>query len=446
MMIVEKNTAINFLSSHEGEFAEVKNPSYIYPPVEYYPLSQKLKSVNHLKAALMDMDGTTTTTEVLCIYSLEEVVRKMSGKLTRDEWKGVDHEQDLSHIIGNSTTKHVEYLLDKYGEMLKSLNISREFLRAAHWTLTHGMDTQRKAEVAQNLRNNNIPGAINDIRDGMSEDSLFEKYSQQINSHDFGNRVNMGIDIYYETYHRILALLKEGKSQQVRMQVFGEPLSEENMISPMPGIAVLLPLIKGWLGEEAGVLAETLIGDYEKSTGRSLTESQKKQIPGKLQKMGVAFENQPLKLGLVTSSIFYEANIVIQEVLKVVKKVIEDSSLSDKRKKIICNACDDYHQLYDAFVTASDSSEIRLKPHRDLYSIALHKTGMLPPDFDKCIGFEDSESGTVAIRAAGIGCCIAVPFAETSGHNLKAASHILKGGVPEAIIDHNLFSKNMTVS
>jgi beta-phosphoglucomutase-like phosphatase (HAD superfamily) len=70
-----------------------------------------------------------------------------------------------------------------------------------------------------------------------------------------------------------------------------------------------------------------------------------------------------------------------------------------------------------------------LKPHRDLYSIALHKLNVSQKTtLSKVIGFEDSESGTIAIRAAGIGKCIAVPFAETSGHNLDAATHICNDG------------------
>jgi beta-phosphoglucomutase-like phosphatase (HAD superfamily) len=97
-------------------------------------------------------------------------------------------------------------------------------------------------------------------------------------------------------------------------------------------------------------------------------------------------------------------------------------------------------------ITASDSSEIRLKPHRDLYSIALHRIGLGPEEFDQVIGFEDSESGTIAIRAAGVGCCVAVPFAETAGHDLSAASHIAKGGVPEAMLLEQLFLRPEALS
>jgi len=430
-MIVQKETVIKTIQSHQGEFAEVKNPSYVYPPVEYYPLARPLKKVSELKAALMDMDGTTTTTEVLCIYSLEMMVRRMSGLFNTEQWQGVNHR--------GGTTKHVEYLLHKYGRLLNQNHIAQEFLLAAHWTLAHGMDEQRKAEVIHNLRKLNLNGVIGEIHKGITGEELIERYGSKITELSFAMQVNLGIDIYYETYHRILAKLKQGKSREVRLQVFGDAESDENLISPMPGIPFLIPLFKGWLGEEAGGMVNELFFEYEAATGKNLTIPQKQELAQKITEMGIAFEKQPVKLGLVTSSIFYEADIVIREVLGVMKTVIQRSSLSSARKEKILKAYEDYHNVYDAFVTATDSSEIRLKPHRDLYSIALHRAGLMPEDFDKVIGFEDSQSGTVAIRAAGIGCCIAVPFAETQSHDLSAATHILPGGVPEAVIDYNLF-------
>ncbi len=438
-MITTKDTAIKTLESHKGEFAEVKNPSYVYPPVEYYPLATPLKSVADLKAALMDMDGTTTTTEVLCIYALDRMVRRMSGLLSQQQWEGVNHEKDLPYIIGNSTTKHVEYLLTQYGKLLRKEEIAREFIRSARWTLTYGRDAQRKVEVVQNIKKLNLHEMLTAIEDGATNEELIGRFEDKVTFSGFHTTVNLGIDIYYETYHRILALLKEGKGAEVRIQVFGKADADENLVSPMPGIPVLIPLMKGWLGEEVGLMAETLFADYEKSTGKNLDAARRQLLTKELAKLGVQFEKSPVKLGLVTSSIFYEADIVIQEVLQVMKQVIENSLLSAERKEKILNAYTDYHNVYDAFVTASDSSEIRLKPHRDLYSIALHKTGLMPRDFDKVIGFEDSQSGTVAMRAAGIGCCIAVPFAQTLSHDLRAATHVLPGGVPEALLDYGLF-------
>ena len=95
--------------------------------------------------------------------------------------------------------------------------------------------------------------------------------------------------------------------------------------------------------------------------------------------------------------------------------------------------------FYDAVITATDSSEIRLKPHRDLYSIALHELGVYPEDFDRVAGFEDSESGTIAIRAAGIGLSCALPFAMTRGHHFQAATQVCPGGLPQVMLEKGLF-------
>ncbi|HSL89263.1 MAG TPA: hypothetical protein VK870_08175, partial [Ignavibacteriaceae bacterium] len=135
----------------------------------------------------------------------------------------------------------------------------------------------------------------------------------------------------------------------------------------------------------------------------------------------------------------YEADIVLREVFKIIyTKLDKMISESDEKTKLL-KRFNNYRNYYDAIVTASDSNEIRLKPHRDLYSIALYKLNVPREKFTQVVGFEDSESGTIAIRAAGIGLSIAVPFAETSGHNLKAATYICKSGLPEVILKHNLF-------
>lgn len=438
-MLVNIDKVIQTMQNHKGLFAEVVNPAYIYPPLEYYPLAWPLTKVTALRAALMDMDGTTTTTEVLCIYALENMVRRMAGKLRKTDWEGVDHVKDLPNIIGNSTTKHVEYLINKYGYLIGNKNIASEFLYAAQWTLLHGNDRQRQAEVVQNLKKQQVAPAIDDIHSGMTAENLVSKWADQICTTDFNTRVSLGIDIYYETYHRILTLLKEGKSSEVRKMVSGRGDSDENLISPMPGITLLIPLLKGWLGNEAGYLADQTIWHYEKHSGKNFSNQEKNDLVLKINRLGMFFEKNPVKLGLVTSSIFYEADIVIREIMKVLSHDIALSRLGETRKKFIISQLGEYHQVYDAFVTASDSSEIRLKPHRDLYSMALHQVGIMPADFDKVVGFEDSQSGTVAIRAAGIGCCIAVPFAQTSHHNFEAATHVLYGGVPQAILEHNLF-------
>lgn len=440
-MITSIDKLLKTISQHGTTFAEVRNPGYVFPPVEYYPLAAPRKQVSRLKAALMDMDGTTTTTEILCIHSLEVMLRRMSGKPGKADWAGIDHKTDLQHIIGNSTTKHVEYLVEKYREMIVVTEVAKSFINAAVDTLTNSTDEIRKQEVIQNIRKLDIPKLIDHITAGIPEDILITHYTEAIKNLDFTTLVNLGIDIYYAVYHDILSQLKAGKSDSVRKEIVFHAGENEQLIAPMPGIPFLIPLLKGWLGSEAGLFAEGLIVEYERSSKQQITPDEKDRIRNSIIKLGEMFERAPAKIALVTSSIFFEADIVITEVLKEMAAFIKESKLSMQRKERILNAYRDYHRVYDAFVTATDSSEIRLKPHRDLYSIALHRLGINPDDFDKVIGFEDSQSGTTAIRAAGIGCCVAVPFAETAAHNLEAATHILPGGVPQAIIEYGLFLK-----
>ncbi len=220
------------------------------------------------------------------------------------------------------------------------------------------------------------------------------------------------------------------------LEIFGD--SSKQLISPMPGVFVFLSLIKGWLNDGVTKFSEVLIEDYKIKSGNIFNGNTDK-VNESLGKLSRFFKSNPLKVGVVTSSIFYEADIVMTEVFKSLTNQIDELKLSNEKNDFLKEKFSQYNNVYDSFVTASDSSEIRLKPHRDLYSIALHQLGISKSNFDKVIGFEDSESGTVSIRAAGIGLCIAVPFAQTSGHNLQAASFVCNGGLPETILDKNIF-------
>ncbi|MBE2281656.1 MAG: hypothetical protein IAE91_14815, partial [Ignavibacteriaceae bacterium] len=102
---VDNLTARSQFSSMGNEFVIVNNPSYIFPPFDIYALAPKpSKPLVEIKAVLMDMDGTTTSTEVLCLHSLEYMIRLCSGLMTIEQWQGLDHELDYPNIIGNSTT------------------------------------------------------------------------------------------------------------------------------------------------------------------------------------------------------------------------------------------------------------------------------------------------------------------------------------------------------
>lgn len=453
--IITNKEALELLDRPGREYAVVKNPEYIHPDFEIYPLALKSRgNLPELSAVLMDMDGTTTTTEELCIHSLEFMIRKMSGRLDKTHWAGLDHNSDYPHIIGNSTTKHVEFLINKYSSSFQRDEIIKSFLYAAVWTLAAGQDKQRKEEVRANLNILNVGHILADekylnltaselsdpsVKEEISE-YFFNKYQKCFKETGYSELVRIGIDVYYQRYHEILERIKKGESRQISIELFND--SEKHLIEPMPGVEVFLPLIKGWLGNNIRELYDYLTDAYMTKCGKTFDTCSREEIIENLAGLSSRFAANPLKIAIVTSSIFYEADIVIGEVFKVIRSRIEKMNLAESIKSVLKSKFENYREYYDSVVTASDSNEIRLKPHRDLYSIALNQLGIPREKFSAVAGFEDSESGTIAIRAAGIGLCIAVPFAQTTGHNFEAASFICRGGLPEVLLMNNLFLKS----
>lgn len=433
------------LMAQGKEFVAIRNPGYVFPPEEYCPLADRIEEpVDRLVAVVQDMDGSTTTTETLCLHSLETMVRRITARPTTDEWNGLDHVKDYPHVIGNSTTRHVEYLIKTYGDCIRDEALVRAMLEAAAWTFTEGADPKRREEVKTTL--DALDWTIHLASDSEWQtvstkkpfdfhaaapvlDRVAKRHATDLKVDGFNEQVRTAIDIYYYRYHEILKAIARGEGQRLA----GELTEGRPLIEPMSGVAIFQTLIKGWLGEQAGELYDLL----RESLRVDLKLPPRDEGRKRLAALGRHFAEHPLKVAVVTSSIRYEAEIVLGEVLNVVRKQIRGwpvcAELADR-----LNGLDD---LFDTIVTASDSSEIRLKPHRDLYSMALHALGIMPEDFGAVVGFEDSESGTISIRAAGIGLCVAIPFADTAGHDLSAASHILKGGLPQAILEKGLFLK-----
>lgn len=448
-----RNDAAKLLKQLSNEFVIIKNPSYIHPEYEISPLAPKLLNpAKQMIAVVMDMDGTTTTTEEICIHSLEYMVRKISGRMDKVVWTGLDHANDYPHIIGNSTTKHVEYLINTYKKFINVSELKNAFIYAALWTLIIGKDEGRKRDVTEDIINLGGKGILSEARyisligKANSEKEFLkfakfckDKYLKQLTFKSNGDIVRAAIDIYYQRYHDILSGITCGNSAKLAEEILGD--KTKHLIEPLPGVGIFLALVKGLLGEDIVKLSDLLIKQFYLKNPASDLKFNFNSIQKKLLKLSLEFERSPLKVAVVTSSIEYEANIVLSEVFKVLKDDAKKWSITAARKKKIMNLFSDYKNTYDGFVTASDSNEIRLKPHRDLYSIALHKLSVSKTDFDKVVGFEDSESGTISIRAAGIGRCVAVPFAHTSGHNLNAAAFIAEGGLPEILLKHNLFIK-----
>lgn len=428
--ILQQKAKTKVFEEEKLEYIHIKNPTYVFPPYDLVPLAPKLKALSDISAIVMDMDGTTTTTEDLCLHSLEYMIRAMSGTATKKQWAGFV-EEDYPNVIGNSTTKHVEYLIKKYENIFKIDSIAVSYALALQWTVRFSEDERRKEELLFNFNSLQCDLNENDLY-SKSHEMISEKISKKIDLSFFNQIVRIGIDIYYQRYHFILNEISSGNSKKVAYDLFGDP--SKNIIKPMAGAAFMLCLVKGLLGSNAESVLKSLIKE-ENLQFEIISTHQ-------LNNLSKYFAEHPVKLAVVTSSIKYEADIVLYEVFKLIIDQIKNFPITNENKSEILNHFADYKNFYDAIVTASDSSEIRLKPHRDLYNIALHKLNIGTEKLNEVIGFEDSESGTVAIRAAGIGLCVAVPFAETSDHNLQAASYICKGGLFEAIIKYNLFLKD----
>ena len=452
--ISESRNVLEHISSRIGtsEFTIVENPSYIYRPYDIYPMPPKILTPRkRLVAIVKDMDGTTTTTEELCVHSLEFMVGKICGKELDNGWKGIERKADLLYIVGNSTTKHVEYLVRKYESGIDIEAFRRAYFQAVLWNLIEGRDPGRREEVLANLQTLGVGGMLKEdsVRSFLDRTSFDKKegeslirallrlYPRMPRLETFGDRVRAAIDIYYMRYHEILALMAKGKGDSLSAEILGNPSA--HLIEPMPGVAIFIAAIKGWLGEHLGRFGEELRELLRLRPKCGATPDEIGEGMGLLSGLGCWLEENPLRVAIVTSSIEYEARIVLKEVFKVLHRQVTDWNIPTEKKEFILSRFSDFSKTYDGFITASDSSEIRLKPHPDLYSIALHRMGVVREDMDAVIGFEDSESGVRAIRAAGIGLCVAVPFPFTQGHDLAAAAFVLHGGLPEALLKYSLF-------
>jgi beta-phosphoglucomutase-like phosphatase (HAD superfamily) len=445
-IIVEKSEAASLLSSLSEEFAVVRNPESVFPPFELYPLPPKQRLLHRgMIAAVMDMDGTTTTTEALCLHSLETMVRRLIGADDDSKWPGLDRAKDFPHIIGNSTTKHVEYLIRTYGQRLDSESFRLRLFFALAWNFANR--PERRAEIrstgaALGIGNLLEGGLAAKVGTGSAGPEAVREAIDQVPNYDNvplrledeTQVVRAAIEIYYQEYHSILMGIAKGEGQAIATRLFGN--SDRRLIEPMKGVGYFLAMIRGLLGADAEFGFEEIAAQLS-SLGFSQVEIERNRPV--LRKLGRYFAANPVAVGLVTSSIEYEANVVLTEVFRILKEEARDWNVDERVRDAAEELFSDYRNAYGAVVTASDSCEIRLKPHRDLYSLALSRLGIGPAELDRVIGFEDSESGTVAIRAAGIPLGVALPFPETEGHSFDAASQIATGGLPEVVLLKHCF-------
>ncbi|MBN1917826.1 MAG: hypothetical protein JW889_07955 [Verrucomicrobia bacterium] len=430
------------------EVAVVRNLDYVYSPVELYPLAPRiLPPLDRVVAYAVDMDGTSTTTEPLALHALEYMVRRYTGWMSPHAWPGLDDEKDLPHVIGNSNFRHTEFLLGRYPHDEAALR--QGFIEALAWTLANMDDAQRVRDVRLDAANCGLAGLLKDAAfiettskpiaydtSAAAVEPFVARYGAAFCTPTPSALVSAALDIYYTRYHHILGQMRQGRGDELaRKLVHGSA----HLVAPMPGYAIFVALIKGWLGQDASLLFEPLRDLLLKDERAAFTPEDIDALRPRLARLGRHFEQHPAKIALVTASIAYETHAVMHEVIRLAREEAHSWPLPDARKALLDERLADYHAVFDGFVCASDAHEARLKPHRDLYGIALYQMAVAKADYPYCVGIEDTEPGIISLRAAGIGCAVALPNRDTHRQDYAMASRIVHGGLPEVILVHNAF-------
>ncbi|HEY3269154.1 MAG TPA: hypothetical protein VGM37_19760 [Armatimonadota bacterium] len=431
------------------EVAVVQNLDYVYAPYELYPLAPKVMGpLDRIAAFAVDMDGTSTTTEPLCLHALEYMVRRFTARPAPEDWSGLDPVLDYPFVVGNSNFRHTEFLVGRYGGDMKLEALRDAFFEALIWTLARMEDPHRRKDIRLTAVNCGLGpmlddpgfqeliagGAVTDDNPAELAGPLIARFGGLFQAGTDAALVGAAMDVYYHRYHLILSMVARGEGERLSRELLGG----RRLIEPMPGYAVFLALIKGWLGEGAAALAPALLAALPADHPlRDLPEA----AAASLAALGRRFAERPARIGLVTASIAFEAHATIAEIFRGMREDVATWPLPAAKVEAIRNRLADYRTVYDGFVTATDSSEARLKPHRDLFAIALYQMAIPREDYARCIGLEDSEPGIISLRAAGIGCAVALPNHDTTRQNYHAAAHTLAGGLPELILARNLLLK-----
>lgn len=424
------------LLSAGSEFAVIENPGVPFPGHDIVPLAPKRLSLEGLpEAILIDMDGTTTTTEDLCCQGMEDMVRRMGG-LDSARWPGLNVEVDYPALIGYSALKNFEYLRHTYGHLLDEQHTLRAFLEAAAWNLGPQADPAVRDSVERRFRNSSLrpvfeDARFNHLRAQVAADGdvspelltpLLESHAERLHQLLLGAPAHVGLTIYCENYHRCLSAPVGA--------------SEADGIRANPGVGIFLALVKGLLGREAGACADILVESLRRD---GLDAPDSARARALLDGLGERFQYAPPRLALVTSSSAYEAAHVLRHLFHHVIAESKTWGLSYACLDRVREAFSNPAVFYDAIVTSSDIPSTRLKPHRDPYATALQRLDIPPAALNRVAGFEDTEPGIVSLRGAGVGLAVAVPISGTRAHDFRAAAHVVQSGFPEVLLKHQCF-------
>jgi beta-phosphoglucomutase-like phosphatase (HAD superfamily) len=433
------------------EFAQVRNLDYIFSPHELYPLAPRVPPpLERIVALAVDMDGTSTTTEPLALHALEYMVRRITGRPDKSQWPGLNEQHDYPHVIGNSNFRHAEFLLERYRDAIDQAAFAGAFIEAVAWTLACMTDARRRRDVAQSVRHCGLVdlladaefgrllrgGTVDGESVGLAVVPLVRRFGPAFQPPHRSAAVAAALDIYYLRYHAILQQLDRGQGDRLARELLGD--GGRQLVEPMPGYDVFVPLVKGWLGPEVDALYEPLRAHLLEHGELGHTAAELDAFRPRLARLADRFRRSPAKLALVTASSAYEADVCMREVLRVMAQRVRDWPVPAVVRDGIAERLAGGLSVFDGFVNASDACEPRLKPHRDLYSLALFQMAVPKAEYRHCVGLEDTEPGIIALRAAGVGCAVALPNRDTHGQDYAAAVEVVRGGLPELILARNL--------
>lgn len=392
-------------------------------------------------AVFLDMDGTLTNTEPLCIQAMDTVFRE-----AWPEWPGMLPERDYRHIIGFSTQHSMDYLfrlhevaVPRYGLRRAAVAIAADWMRGPGLREgALGLATRLASIGAEGLAQcENFLRYLDGGGDAAAEAAAQALPDAVEDAHD--SCVAAGYCLYAIAYETLLWRAVSPERGEA-----GAPA-----LRALPGVDVLLALLSGIPGREAGCLAERL--DACPGAGTA----------GTLSALGALLAASPPRVALVTSSTLPEARAILGSVFKQLQRGVEEWPLDPSRRAALHARLAGPEAYFDAMATASEVDETTLKPHPALYLRAIQALGLdrvthdaqsadagtsvqasVPArrdSRDRVLAFEDTQAGIIALRAAGIGLACAVPLPEARGQDLSAAAHVLEDGLPEAIVRHRLF-------
>ena len=434
-MLLDANTAAFAFRALGDDFARIENPRGTFPPVEIVPLGPKFRRLPGPPAAiLLDMDGTITQTEPLFLHGLEQVVRRVTGWETQSDWPGLDPDRDYAQIVGFSTLRNLEYLYGACGDAIQPARFFRAAIEGLTFLHTHDSprETVRWLDGLTTAYGLEAWRAAADTPDpsGNANEALVREAVARFLRIDPSMFAHLGLIIFHADYIDTLEAVNRGEGARVSQAVYGDPAIPA--VAPLPGVALLCALVKGWIpkAEAPAIAAHIALHRHEVP---------QVEMAATLHRLCRHFAEHPVPVGLVTSSGTHEAELVLRGVFRAMAKEVQTWPAPAGMLDELAGSFASHRDYFDAMVTCDDVASGRTKPFRDPYTLALAKLGLDGDAARRVVGFEDTEAGIIAQRGAGIGVPCAVPIEHTLGHDFAAAAHLLPGGVYDAIFHHGLF-------